>query len=214
MGLREDIDNYNEQMLRLQFQASDNIQHKLTQGELREKFLKQFFRMELDRINIKNGILISGDWQSSQGDFLVLNKNARLGSMSIYDIDDCLLFMEIKSKVTKVEFEELQKHAYELKSKNKKIMVGMFSYSSRAKRQTIVPKFGFDYDKSMDMFDTYNKKSDIYPDIDFYYNLNIYQNNNEELPYYIVKDISGERVLFLQPPVIGYLINLFRSVME
>lgn len=134
--------------------------------------------------------------------------------MSIYDIDDCLLFMEIKSKVTKVEFEELQKHAYELKSKNKKIMVGMFSYSSRAKRQTIVPKFGFGYDKSMDMFDTYNKKSDIYPDIDFYYNLNIYQNNNEELPYYIVKDISGERVLFLQPPVIGYLINLFRSVME
>lgn len=38
MGLREDIDNYNEQMLKLQFKASDNIQHKLTQGELREKF--------------------------------------------------------------------------------------------------------------------------------------------------------------------------------
>ena len=43
MGIRIDIDNYNEKMFKLQFEASEDIEHKLTRGELREKFLKRFF---------------------------------------------------------------------------------------------------------------------------------------------------------------------------
>ena len=51
MNLRNDIDNYNEKMLKLQFEVSEDINHKLTKGELREKFLKRFFTEELHGVS-------------------------------------------------------------------------------------------------------------------------------------------------------------------
>ena len=54
MGLRTQIDTYNEKMLKLQFEASNDIEHKGTKGELREKVLKRFFESELKELNIKN----------------------------------------------------------------------------------------------------------------------------------------------------------------
>ena len=91
-------------MLRLQFEASEDIKHNLTKGELREHFLIRFFQGELVKIDIRNGILAQGDWQSSQADILVLKKDARIGVMSVYDVSDCLLFMEAKSRVVASEF--------------------------------------------------------------------------------------------------------------
>ena len=49
--------------------------------------------------------------------------------------------------------------------------------------------------------------------IDFYYNLDICMDDNEESPYFIRKSASGEKILFLQPPVIGNLVNLFRGML-
>ena len=222
MDIRKSIDSYNENILKLQFQASEPIEHALTKGELREKFLKRFFADELVELNIKNGILIQGEWQSSQGDFLILKKDARVGSMDLYDANDCQLFMEVKSKVTKSEFIALQEHAKILKEKNSSMLVGMFSYSSEAKRETIFKQFGFAYDKTIKMFEDYDVKLDIYPDIDFYYNLNAERDefhfidtgdiNDKgiEYSYFLVKDTNGERVYFLQPPVIENLINVFK----
>lgn len=37
--------------------------------------------------------------------------------------------------------------------------------------------------------------------------------DNEESPYFIRKSASGEKILFLQPPVIGNLVNLFRGML-
>lgn len=214
MGLRTDIDNYNEKMLKLQFEASENIEHRLTKGELREKFLKRFFSEELEGLNIKNGILVVGDWQSSQGDFIVLKKDARIGNMEVYDAEDCQLFMEIKSRATKAEFDELQLHAQEIKSKNDSIIVGMFSYATKAKRKTVISKYGFEYDEEIDMFGAYDSHLDQYPDVDFYYNLNIDYEKEGEAPYCIIKNADGEKILFLQPPVIGNLINIFRRTIK
>lgn len=214
MGIRTDIDNYNEKMLKLQFEASERIEHKLTKGELREKFLKRLFCEELEKLNIKNGILVVGDWQSSQGDFIILKKDARIGNMDVYDLEDCQLFMEIKSRATKKEYNELQKHAKEIKSKTDSIIIGMFSYASKAKRKTVIPKFGFKYDEEMDMFGTYDSNLDQYLDVDFYYNLNIDYENEGESSYCIIKNTDEEKILFLQPPVIGNLINIFRRTIE
>lgn len=214
MGIRTDIDNYNEKMLKLQFEASEDIEHKLTKGELREKFLKRFFCEELEGLNIKNGILVVEDWQSSQGDFLILKKDARIGNMDVYDAEDCQLFMEIKSRATKKEYNELQQHAQEIKSKSDSIIVGMFSYAAKAKRKTVISKFGFRYDEEMDMFSTYDSNLDQYLDIDFYYNLNIDYEKEGESSYCIIKNADGEKILFLQPPVIGNLINIFRGTIE
>ena len=214
MNLRNDIDNYNEKMLKLQFEVSEDINHKLTKGELREKFLKRFFTEELHGLKVMNGILTSRDWQSSQGDFIVLKKDARVGSLDIYDIQDCKLFMEIRSKATKMEYEELQMHAEEIKSRNVNIIVGMFSYAAKAHRKTVLSRYGFTYDKDLDMFNEYEKKLDQYPDVDFYYNLNINYEKDDELPYCVIRNVDGEKILFLQPPVIGNLINVFRGTIE
>lgn len=213
MDLRTNIDNYNERMFRLQFEASEEIEHKLTKGQLREKFLKKFFISELEELNVKDGILVIDEWQSSQGDFLILKRGARVGLMNVYDIEDCVLFMEIKSRVTKAEFRELQKHALELKGKNPDMTVGMFSYASKAGRKTVIPQFGFKYDRTLEMFQTYDETKDEYSAIDFYYNLDICMDDNEESPYFIRKSASGEKILFLQPPVIGNLVNLFRGML-
>lgn len=210
MGLRAEIDLYYEKMFKLQYEASEGIQHKLVKGELREKFLKQFLTLELEQLNVQNGILADDEWQSSQGDCFVLKKDARLGNMNIYDIEDCKIFMEIKSKVTKAEFSQLNEHAVGLKQKNPKIIVGMFSYSAKAKKKTVLPQFGFEYDNIIDMYGQYECDKDMYPNIDFYYNLNVDKQNNEESPFFIAKDISGDKILFLQSPVIANFINVFR----
>ena len=214
MGIREDIDSYNEKMLKLQFQASEKIEHKLTKGELREKFLKRFLCDELEGLSVKNGIIVLGDWQSSQGDFIVLKKNARIGNMDVYDAEDCQLFMEVKSRVKKAEYEGLQLHAKEIKSKNDSIIVGMFSYASHATRKNVIPKFGIRYDEELDMFDAYDSNLDQYPDVDFYYNLNTDYEQEGETSYCIIKNAGGEKILFLQPPVIGNLINVFKRTIE
>ena len=214
MDLRTQIDTYNEKMLKLQFEASEGIEHKLTKGELREQFLKKFFREELTTLEIRDGILAQGDWQSSQADFLVLKKDARVGNMSVYDASDCQLFMEVKSRAVASELILLDKHAKELKDKNEDIIVGMFSYASRAKRKTIISSFGFPYDKDMDLFDEYDESGDKYPSIDFYYNLNADYEGDGEYAYCIIKNTDGQKTLFLKTPVIGDLVNIFKRTIQ
>lgn len=214
MELRTQIDAYYEKMLKLQFEASEDIEHKLTKGELREKFLKKFFKEELVNLSITDGILCQGEWQSSQGDFIVLKSTARMGNMNVYDACDCSLFMEVKSRVVTSEYQELNDRAIELKGKNEDIIVGMFSYSSRAKRKTVVEKFGFNYDRQMEMYDDYNAALDQYPNIDFYYNLNVDYEKDEEFAYCIIKNADNKKTLFLKPPVIGDLINVFKRTIQ
>ena len=211
MNLRTQIDLYYEEMLKLQYEASSGIEHKLTKGELREKFLKNFFMTELSGLNVSDGILTIGDWQSSQGDFIVLKGNARLGAMNIFDVEDCMIFMEIKSNAAKNEYVLLNEHAKELKEKNSNISVGMFSYTSKAKRKNVVTQFGFAYDKSLDMYEDYDNHLDAYPMIDFYFNLNINKTDVSEMPYFIIKNTDGQKILYMQPPVIANLINVFKG---
>lgn len=106
--------------------------------------------------------------------------------MNVYDIEDCVLFMEIKSRVTKAEFRELQKHALELKGKT-----GHDSWNVlicvKSGEKTVIPQFGFKYDRTLEMFQTYDETQDEYSAIDFYYNLDICMDDNEESPYFIRK---------------------------
>ena len=134
--------------------------------------------------------------------------------MSVYDAGDCQLFMEVKSRVVASEIALLDKHALDLKDKNEDIIVGMFSYASKAKRKTIISSFGFSYDKDMDMFDEYDESIDKYPNIDFYYNLNVDYEGKGEYAYCIIKNTDGKKTLFLKPPVIGDLINIFRRTIQ
>ena len=83
--------------------VSNNISHRLTKGELREKFIRRVVQDEFPNLLLKSGILCEGTWQSTQGDFLWLRDGARIGNLDLYDLKDCLMFMEIKSQATAKE---------------------------------------------------------------------------------------------------------------
>lgn len=208
---REEIDTYLERLLLLQYEASDFIKHKLTKGELREKFLMNMVRDEFPNILLGNGILTKGKWQSSQGDFLHLSQNGRIGSLNSYDAIDCKMFMEIKSKAKKREFDLLEQHALEIKAQNSSIKVGMFCYSTSAKELTVLKNQGFKYDKTILAYDMYDGKHDQCPNIDFLYCLN-YNDEGDSLSYFVYRESTGNKLLFKDSPVINYFFNMLRQI--
>ena len=88
MPIREEIDLYLQDILKMQHMVSDNISHRLTKGELREKFIRRLVQDEFPTLLLKSGILCADTWQSTQGDFLWLKDGARVGNLNLYA--DCL----------------------------------------------------------------------------------------------------------------------------
>ena len=78
-NLRNEIDLYIQELLSLQFKASKNISHNLTKGELREKFVKQVVLSQYPNLSLESGILIDGEWQSTQGEFYLVKRKCSCG---------------------------------------------------------------------------------------------------------------------------------------
>ena len=102
------IDTYLQKLLELQYHVSEPITHKPTKGKLRENFIHQMVLEQFPKLILKTGILYSQNWQSTQADFLWLKDNARIGNLDSYDLNDCKLFMEIKSCATAAELQAIE----------------------------------------------------------------------------------------------------------
>ena len=194
--------------------VSNNISHRLTKGELREKFIRRVVQDEFPNLLLKSGILCEGTWQSTQGDFLWLRDGARIGNLDLYDLKDCLMFMEIKSQATAKELRAINDTAKNLKQRytgDFPIKVGMFCYGTVANAKTILRKFGFTYDKEIDGYNAYAKSKDVMPNVDFIFSLNIVDDPDELTSAYLVaRDFSGNCSLYIDNPVIRYFFNYFR----
>lgn len=214
-NLRNEIDLYIQELLSLQFKASKNISHNLTKGELREKFVKQVVMSQYPNLSLKSGILIDGEWQSTQGDFIWLKENARVGNFNFYELRDCNMFMEIKSNATHKEIVHLNNIANEIHTRAKaiaedsRIIVGMFCYTTSATYKTVLKKFGFKYDKELDGFNLYDSIKDVFKNIDFIISLNISE-DGVSTPYMVIRDIYGSCVLYNNNPIIGNYLNYFK----
>ena len=198
----------------MQYMVSNNISHRLTKGELREKFIRRVVQDEFPNLLLKSGILCEGTWQSTQGDFLWLRDGARIGNLDLYDLKDCLMFMEIKSQATAKELRAINDTAKNLKQRytgDFPIKVGMFCYGTVANAKTILRKFGFTYDKEIDGYNAYAKSKDVMPNVDFIFSLNIVDDPDELTSAYLVaRDFSGNCSLYIDNPVIRYFFNYFR----
>ncbi len=214
MTIRDEVDLYIQEVLKMQYMVSNNISHRLTKGELREKFIRRVVQDEFPNLLLKSGILCEGTWQSTQGDFLWLRDNARIGNLNLYDLKDCLMFMEIKSRTTAAELRALNDTAGNLKQRyagEPPIKIGMFCYSTVATEQTVLRKFGFTYDKEIDGYNAYAKSKDVMPNVDFIFSLNIVDDPDELTSAYLVaRDFSGNCSLYIDNPVIRYFFNYFR----
>ena len=116
---------------------------------MREKFIHNMVTKEFPWLRVDSGILYCENWQSTQADFLWLTDTARIGICNMYDLNECKLFMEIKSCAKAIEFRAINKTAEQLKKRHSTkfpIRVGMFCYSTNATEQTVLKKFGFSYD--------------------------------------------------------------------
>lgn len=138
------IDTYLQKLLELQYHVSEPITHKPTKGKLRENFIHQMVLEQFPKLILKTGILYSQNWQSTQADFLWLKDNARIGNLDSYDLNDCKLFMEIKSCATAAELQAIENTGALLKEKRASddfIRIGMFCYSTTAKEQTVLRQY-------------------------------------------------------------------------
>lgn len=214
MTIRDEVDLYIQEILKMQYMVSNNISHRLTKGELREKFIRRVVQDEFPNLLLKSGILCEGTWQSTQGDFLWLRDGARIGNLDLYDLKDCLMFMEIKSQATAKELRAINDTAKNLKQRytgDFPIKVGMFCYGTVANAKTILRKFGFTYDKEIDGYNAYAKSKDVMPNVDFIFSLNIVDDPDELTSAYLVaRDFSGNCSLYIDNPVIRYFFNYFR----
>lgn len=214
MSIREEIDLYLQDILKMQYMVSNNISHRLTKGELREKFIRRLVQEEFPTLLLKSGILCADTWQSTQGDFLWLKDGARVGNLNLYDLDDCRMFMEIKSSATAAELRAIDETANNLKQRytgESLIKVGMFCYSTSANEKTILRKFGFTYDREIEGYNAYDQSKDRMRNVDFLFSLNISNDQDETtLPYLVVRDYSGSCILYKDNPVIRYFLNYFR----
>ena len=214
MTIRDEVDLYIQEVLKMQYMVSNNISHRLTKGELREKFIRRVVQDEFPNLLLKSGILCEGTWQSTQGDFLWLRDGARIGNLDLYDLKDCLMFMEIKSQATAKELRAINDTAKNLKQRytgDFPIKVGMFCYGTVANAKTVLRKFGFTYDKEIDGYNAYAKSKDVMPNVDFIFSLNIVDDPDESTSAYLVaRDFSGNCSLYIDNPVIRYFFNYFR----
>jgi len=214
LTIRDEVDLYIQEVLKMQYMVSNNISHRLTKGELREKFIRRVVQDEFPNLLLKSGILCEGTWQSTQGDFLWLRDGARIGNLDLYDLKDCLMFMEIKSQATAKELRAINDTAKNLKQRytgDFPIKVGMFCYGTVANAKTILRKFGFTYDKEIDGYNAYAKSKDVMPNVDFIFSLNIVDDPDELTSAYLVaRDFSGNCSLYIDNPVIRYFFNYFR----
>ena len=214
-NLRQDIDLYLQKLLALQFEASKNISHKPTKGEVREKFVKQVVKSEVSGITLVSGTLTHNEWQSSQGDFIWLKDRARVGELPVYELSDCNLFMEIKSDAKHAEMVALNKVASEIHRRsqeldeNARVIVGMFCYSTEASEKTVLKKFGFKYDNDFQGYCAYDASKDIFKEINFLFSLNITEDGALS-PYIVIRDIFGNCSLYNANPIITNFFNFFR----
>lgn len=207
------VNIYLQEMLKMQFQVSDIINHKPTKGQLREKFIHRMVIEEFPWLRLESGILYCGDWQSTQADFLWLTNTARIGNCKMYNLNECKMFMEIKSCAKAPEFRAINKTAEQLKKRHSTkfpIRVGMFCYSTNATEQTVLKKFGFSYDRELEGYRTYQSHLDQMKNVDFMFSLNMGDDDSLS-PYFVIRDYMGECTLYKNNPVIQLFFNLFRG---
>lgn len=208
---------YIEELLRVQFEASDMFEHNPTKGSIREEFLKNEISKQYKMIDCRTGAIVNGNYQSSQIDIIVTKLNARdmpMGGQSLVDVSDAKLAIEVKSCAEKKHLDELQETAAKLKSQggNSGLKVGLFCYSYDVQEKTMLKRFGYKFDKELDQYNYHKSLDKDYRDIDFV----ICISKDEDRPdsdFYIAKDkIEDSFMLFKKEPVSQYFFREFSNL--
>ena len=208
MKIGDELNFYDEKMLRLQYEISECFSHQLTKGEIREEFIKEYIKNKTGNDKILKGAIYKGIKESTQLDIIICNNNViynKCGSHYLIDAEDCKIVFEIKSKLNNEYLKKLSKVSKNIKMMNSKIKVGMFAYCLGQGHKSILEKFGYKYDQKLEMYE-YDTKNILreYKYIDYVVCI------DENYEFVIINE-NGKFVLYTDIPIIKYLWPILKN---
>lgn len=202
MNKVDELNFYDQKMLRVQYEVSECFSHQATKGQVREEFIKEYIKKKLKKIEIFKGQILYKDIISNQLDFIVCDENVicnTYGQDTLIDAQYCKKVFEIKSKLNNKYLKELCNVSKQLKLMNKEIKIGMFAYTLENSIMSIVKGFGYIYDKELDMYEYRPEKVLAeYKNIDYVICI-------DESDEFTIINENGKFILYTDVPAIKYL---------
>lgn len=208
-NIEEEINNYKEKVLQMQFEISELITHSLTKGEVREDFIKKTIKNNIIDIQLLKGIVIAEEYQSPQTDLIIPLKSAilnKMGEHCIIDVNDVKFMFEIKSNLTINHIKKMNKTLKIIKEKNANIKGGIICYKIDCLEKNILKKFGYYYDDELDF---YAKQSDDF--ILEFENIDYIISFDPNKEFILSKNITGDFVLNKKVPIIKDFLRIFKN---
>ena len=208
MNIVDELNFYDQKMLRLQYEVSECFTHQLTKGEVREEFIKEYIKKKIRNIEILKGSIIKDNKTSSQLDMIICNDNViynQYGSHYLIDSEFCKQVVEVKSTLNNKYINQFINVAKSIKEMNADIKTGMFAYSLGDNPKNMLKHFGYEYDIDLDMY---------------YYNSEKIKNEYRYIDYLICIDEDFEFVvinedrefnLYIDKPIIKYLWSILKK---
>lgn len=202
MNVVDELNYYDEKMLRLQYEVSECFTHQLTKGEVREDFIKEYIKKKIRNIEILKGSIIKDNNISSQLDMIICKDNItynQYGSHYLVEAEFCKQVIEVKSTLNNKYIKQYINVSKNIKKMNSDIKTGIFSYSLGDNPKNILKHFGYEYDIDLDMY-YYNteKIKEEYKYIDYVICI------DENFEFVLINE-DGKFNLYVDIPIIKYL---------
>jgi hypothetical protein len=176
-------------------------------GAVRENFLTQMLRERIDHIKVCTGEITSSLGELGQHDVMIRRQgslNTELGGHIRLPATDCSAVIEVKSNAKGSEITSFDTKARDIKIDNPKALCGMVCYKLACKKETILKRFGFVYDREIEGFIKDESLGSQYENLDFILCLDDDFENEYKKAFFIKR--GEEYVLYLQPPFTEYFL--------
>lgn len=170
IGQYETLYSYLDALLRLQSDAAEMFEHTGVLGTVRENFLVQQINERVDSVLIHTGQVISCENNAGQVDIIIRKKNTlnpAIGGQVRLVASDCAAVIEVKSNATGTDLRDFNEKSRIIKDENPNVVCGFFCYKLECKKETILKRIGYRFDKEYLGFEFNSKLVNAYPFVDF-----------------------------------------------
>lgn len=219
--MSEHLYSYLDDLLRLQSEAAERHNHNGVLGEVREEFVIQVLGGRIDDIKLHKGEVVADGNDMGQHDVIIRRRgtiNPEHGGQVRISASDCAGVIEVKSNAKATEIRDFDDKSRQIKSDNANAICGMVCYKLQNKKETILKRMGFHFDRDIEGFIETEDTELTYQHIDFILCLDEEYEEASGYEYsksfFIRKDISGKYELFLEPPYMQYFLMQVNSTVN
>ncbi len=208
----EIIAQYYEDLLRAQYRVSEDLvmdQH-LACGTIREEFLREILVKKRPSIKITKGFVKKGIKRSLECDQIFHHINSpidQIGGQLFINPEHCKLVLEIKSNATWTDLNKTNLNFERIKmiDSDNQPLCGIFCYNIALKKDTILNRFWWKYDKDLENWYDEGVLIPLYSNVDFIVCIACLEVDDActEQQFFLIKDVSsGRYMLQLEYPII------------